>query len=111
MCSRLVREDALLPAPRGGYLDINNWRRREWSPALSAAGLPARRIYDLRHTYASFALDAGLSIFELARFMGTSVRVIDRTYGHLVRGSEDRARAKLEARAVRESEGVVSAEN
>jgi integrase len=64
--------------------------------------LPSRRIYDLRHTYASFALDAGLSIFELARYMGTSVRVIDRTYGHLVRGSEDRARAKLEARAARE---------
>jgi hypothetical protein len=47
----------------------------------------------MRHTYASFALDAGVSIFELARLMGTSVRVIDSTYGHLVRGSLDRVRA------------------
>ena len=43
--------------------------------------------------------------------MGTSVRIIDRSYGHLVRGSEDRARAKLEARAMRESEDARSVEN
>ena len=59
--------------------------------------------YAMRHTYASFALDAGVSIFELARLMGTSVRVIDDTYGHLVRGSLDRVRIALEERAMRES--------
>lgn len=31
--------------------------------------------------------------------MGASVDMIDRTYGHLARGSEDLARAKLDARA------------
>jgi integrase len=56
----------------------------------------------MRHTYASFALDSGVSIFELARLMGTSVRVIDSTYGHLVRGSLDRVRAALEERATRD---------
>jgi integrase len=61
-----------------------------------------RQPYALRHTFASFALDAGISIFELARFMGTEVRIIDRTYGHLMPGSEDRARAKLDERAARE---------
>jgi integrase len=80
----------------------------EWAPAFEAAGLPRRRIYDLRHTYASFALDAGLSIFELSRFMGCGVRVIDRTYGHLVVGSEARAREKLEARAQREVDTMAS---
>jgi integrase len=35
-----------------------------------------------RHTFATEALAAGVSIFELARLMGTSVKVIDRTYGH-----------------------------
>jgi hypothetical protein len=35
--------------------------------------------------------------------MGTGVRVIDRTYGHLVPGSEDRTREKLDARAAREA--------
>jgi len=99
------RIDAALVFPngRGGYVDLNNWRRREWSPALEAAGIPHRRPYDLRHTFASSALDAGISIFELARFMGCGVRVIDRTYGHLVSGSEDRARERLDARAAREA--------
>jgi integrase len=93
----------VFPNTRGGHIDLNNWRRREWSPALDAAGIPHRRPYDLRHTFASFALDAGISIFELSRYMGTGVRVIDRTYGHLVPGSEDRARERLDARAAREA--------
>jgi hypothetical protein len=99
---------ALFPAPGGGnrvraghgrHLDLHNWRAREWLPALDAAGLPRRRIYDLRHSFATRALAAGLSIFELARYMGTSVDMIDRTYGHLARGSEELARDKLDAHA------------
>jgi hypothetical protein len=35
--------------------------------------------------------------------MGTSVKVIDDTYGHLVRGSFDRVRLALEERARREA--------
>jgi integrase len=94
----------LFPAISGAHVDLDNWRRREWRPAIVAAGLDGRLTpYGMRHTYASFALDAGVSIFELARLMGTSVRVIDDTYGHLVRGSLDRVRVALEERAKRES--------
>jgi hypothetical protein len=35
-------------------------------------------------------------LVELARFMGTSVEQIDRTYGHLLPDSIDRARTALE---------------
>ena len=52
---------------------------REWHPAFEAAGPPPRRIYGMRHSFAIWALAAGLSIFELARYMGTSVEMIDRT--------------------------------
>ena len=83
-------------APGGGYLELNNWRRREWRPAYDAAGLaPGRTIYGLRHTFATNALAAGIGLYELARWMGTSVRMIDRTYGHLAPGSEAAAREKL----------------
>jgi integrase len=61
----------------------------------------AHRIYDLRHTFASWALAANISMFELARFMGTSVKIIDRHYGHLVHDSEETARAKLDSYAAR----------
>lgn len=118
----------IFPAPRGGYLDLNNFRRRYWHPAIEAAGFvrcpvsaqhaaarigreyrcldpvcgaraSAHRIYDLRHTFASSALAAGVSMFELGRFMGTSAKIIDRHYGHLVRESEQTVRARLDAYA------------
>ena len=40
---------------------------------------------------------AGLSVFELARYMGTSVEMIDATYGHLAAGTERAARERLDA--------------
>ena len=45
------------------------------------------RIYDLRSTSASNALAAGISVFELARIMGTSVTMIERVYGTLIEGA------------------------
>ena len=36
-------------------------------------------------------------MFELARFMGTSVAVIDRTYGHLPPDARDRAKLALDS--------------
>jgi integrase len=87
----------LFPAVRGGHLNLHNWRRDEWTPAVKAAGLEHRAPYALRHTFASFSIAAGVSLFELARFMGTSVEQIDRTYGHLLPDSLERARAALDA--------------
>jgi integrase len=68
----------LFPAPLGGHLDLDNWRTCEWYPALDAAGVKRRGPYHLRHTFATEALAAGVSIFELARLLGASVKVIDR---------------------------------
>jgi integrase len=88
----------LFPAPRGGLLNLDNWRRREWGPALEASGTarPAR-IYDLRSTFASDALAAGVSVFELARIMGTSVRMIERHYGALLDGAGAGIAGRLDA--------------
>ncbi|HXV02692.1 MAG TPA: site-specific integrase [Gaiellaceae bacterium] len=91
----------LFPAAEGGYISLDTWRTREWYPALDAAGVEQRGPYHLRHTFATEALAAGVSIFELARLMGTSVAMIDRTYGHLARDSEDAIRARLDARSGR----------
>ena len=55
--------------------------------------------YQLRHTFETEALAAGISIFELARVMGASVKTIDKHYGHLARDSEQTIRARLDARA------------
>jgi integrase len=76
---------------------INSFRHRSWTPRQAAAGVEHRRIYDLRHTYASWSLAAGIDIFTLARRMGTSVKMIDRTYGHLVAGADAYERELLNA--------------
>jgi integrase len=86
------RSALVFPAQRGGYLDLHNFRNREWKPAQVAAGIePLRRIYDLRHTFATFALRAGISTFDLSRYMGASLTMIDRHYGHLARDGREHA--------------------
>jgi integrase len=77
---------------RGAYFDLHNFRTREWKPAQLAVGItPLRRVYDLRHTFATFALRAGISTFDLSRYMGASLTMIDRHYGHLARDGRDHA--------------------
>ena len=124
----------LFPAVRGGYLNLRNWRSREWDTAVESAGLAVCKCghlsgdhdhdcgargckcetfersvlspvpYVLRHTFASNALAAGVGTFELARVMGTSLEMIERTYGHLVRGADDAFRSRLDAFAANRDE-------
>ena len=47
------RKGILFPAAEGQRINIDNFRGREWVPALRAAGIEHRRIYDMRHTFAT----------------------------------------------------------
>jgi integrase len=85
------------PAARGGHIDLHAWRWREWYPALRAADVGKRVPYAMRHTYASVSIAAGVSLFELSRFMGTSPQMLDKTYGHLLPDARDRARTALDS--------------
>jgi integrase len=86
---------------RGGHLDFRNFNRRHWKPVQRAVGIePLRDLYDLRHTYATFALRAGVPVFALSRFMGTSIAMIDLHYGHLAIDSYQHAVSLLDALAL-----------
>lgn len=78
----------LFAATRGGVLNTSNFANRFWRPAIISSGVdrPAR-VYDLRSTFASNALAAGVSLFELAKIMGTSALMIERAYGSLLEDS------------------------
>ena len=100
---RRIDTPAVFASPRSKRLDVHNFRSREWNPAIEAAGIPRmpsskRRpsLYGLRHTFATNALDKGVTLFELSRFMGSSIEQIDQTYGHLAEGTETRVLALLE---------------
>lgn len=88
----------IFPATQGGPINLDNWRRDQWSPAISAGAIakPAR-IYDLRDTFASNAIAARVDLFELATIMGTSVKMIERTYGTLLGGATEGIAARLAA--------------
>ena len=90
------------PGERGGYLNLHAWRRDEWYTALDGAGLPNLVPYAMRHTFASFAIAAGVSLFYLARLMGSSVEQIDTRYGHLLPDSEEYLRGLLDTYDERE---------
>ena len=92
------RIDSLLvyPGERGGYLNLHAWRRDEWYPALDSAGLPKLVPYSMRHSFASFSIAAGVSLFYLARLMGTSVEQLDTVYGHMLPDSEEYLRGLLD---------------
>jgi integrase len=100
----------LFPAPRGGHIDGERFRYREWVPALRAAGIEHRRPYDCRHTFATWALHGGMSLFHLSRVMGTSIAQLDRTYGHLLPDSEEYLRGLLDEYDLRQPPSAAQSE-
>jgi integrase len=96
-----TRSSLLFPNSRDSYIDFRSFGRRHWKPAQVKAGIePLRHLYDLRHTYATFALRAGVSVFAVSRFMGSSIAMIDRHYCHLARDSREHAVSLLDALAL-----------
>lgn len=88
----------LFPAPRGGYIDIEKFRHREWTPALRATGLDTRGPYTMRHTFATWAIESGdVQLSYLATIMGTSVRELEDTYFRWLRRTDEQLLAAFDA--------------
>lgn len=51
----------------------------------------------MRDTFASTALATGVTVFELAKVIGTSVRMIERHYGALLDGAHAGIAGRLNA--------------
>jgi integrase len=87
----------VFPGRRGGLLDLHNWRQRDWKTAVEAAGLDERLVpYSMRHTYAAWSIAAGVDVFTLSRRMGTSIEMLNTTYGHLLPSGEEHERFVLD---------------
>ncbi|MFK0005514.1 tyrosine-type recombinase/integrase [Paenarthrobacter sp. NPDC090520] len=68
---------------QGTMIDADNWRKRVWIPALEIAGIDHTRPHDLRHTYASWLIQSGVSIKEVGRLLGHASPVTTERYAHL----------------------------
>lgn len=70
-------------------------RHNLWSPVRAAFGRPRMRLYDLRHTCATFLLEKGASDLDVSVQLGHTDggALVRSTYGHAERGSLDRLKA------------------
>lgn len=78
-------DDFVFTAPRGGVWRGSNFRRRVFTPAARAAGLPQDLVpHDLRNTAASLMIASGASIKAVQRALGhASAKVTLDVYGSL----------------------------
>ena len=56
--------------------------RRSWETIAAAAGVPDMTPHVVRHTAATWLMQAGADIYQAAGFLGMSVETLLRVYGH-----------------------------
>lgn len=77
--------DLVFKNPTGtNYVDSHNFRDR-WRKVLAAAGIPYRRPHIIRHSFASHAIEQGMTLTGVAYLLGhVDTRMVSTTYGHLI---------------------------
>lgn len=92
----------VLPAAKGSghYAGLQkDWARSE------RAGLPGVRIHDLQHSFASFAVAEGNTLFMVAKVLGHKQARTNEVYAHLaddpLRAAADRTAARITAAMAR----------
>jgi integrase len=85
------------PRYDSAWVDERAFRRSFWMPTLKALGLRYRRPYNMRHSYATAMLMAGMTPAFCAKQLGHSVEMFLRTYSKwLDGGANDLEMARLE---------------
>jgi hypothetical protein len=96
------RDGIVFAAPEDGRVSIGNVRTREWAPALKAAGIAHRRIYEcVPHVCDVEPRGSDEHVHAGPAGWGPNVRMIDATCGRLVQDAEDQDRAQLDATTAR----------
>lgn len=89
--------DGLVFPGRGGdRLDLRNWRRRVFAPAVASSGAGIERPYDLRHAFVSLLIAEGATVLDVARQAGHAPAVALGVYGHVFDEWEGAPRASAE---------------
>jgi integrase len=81
------------PAPRGGRVDQSNFLKTVWHPALERAGIEPVRAYVTRHTFASWLVQDGVPLWDIAQALGHSSLEFVNRYAFLQPGAHDGIRA------------------
>jgi integrase len=105
---RPLQGDRLIfAAPNGGYLNLDNWRRRVWKKAIDRSDLEYRPLYQMRHTFATLALAAGADLYWLSKQLGhESIRTTLKHYARFVPAVDERNLRLLDEFAGKTAEDV-----
>jgi integrase len=90
---REAGEDAVFVFPSHGATGYRVEIERNWADICREAGITAARLHDLRHTYASLLVSAGLSLPIIGGLLGHSQPQTTARYAHL---ADDPLRAATE---------------
>ncbi len=83
----------VFPTIDGGLIHPNHWSKHDFKSALRRAGIPETfRVYDLRHSMATLALEAGIHPKVVSERLGHSTTQLTMdTYSHVTPTMQDRA--------------------
>lgn len=74
---------------KGGFIDLDNWRRRVFNRALRKAGLRRIRIHDTRHRYATLRIAKGDNIADVSAQLGhANATITVKVYYHWLPGGK-----------------------
>ncbi len=88
--TRIIGKHVWLVPERGTrWTDERVFRRHYWTPCLKRLGIRYRRPYNMRHTYATMMLMAGMTPAFCARQLGHSIEMFLRTYSRWLDGAQN----------------------
>jgi len=80
---RFQKSDYLFPSRAGSKRKYLNDLRKPFMKVCIAAGIDNLRIHDLRHSFASFAVMAGASLYDVQKLLGHSDIAMTQRYSHI----------------------------
>jgi integrase len=91
-----VAADTVFCDSRGGLLRKSNFRNHIWIPTLKAVPISYRGFHNLRHTYATLTLGAGVPVHVVSAVLGhANASTTLNTYAHILDGMQSAARDKI----------------
>jgi integrase len=98
MGERYQDQGLIFATATGSIIQAENLPHRAFRKLLSGAGLPAIRLYDLRHSHATLLMADGVHPKVVQERLGhSSIQLTMDTYSHVVPGMQERATDRLEA--------------
>lgn len=93
--SKPANSNIVFPNQDGTYFRRGTFSKWSWTPLLKKAKLKHRGLHHTRHTVATIMLAEGFEIAVVAKILGDTPEVVQKTYAHLVPGRDKSASDKI----------------